>query len=86
MNNPKIDKLISELADIAEAENVQNDSEPCGAIHRFVISHGCPDSKTLIVVFLLAIELADRDARRQGFKDQTDRALSKVNFKRKGKT
>lgn len=68
--------LIQQAADRAEQDQVPLDGEPGGAVHRWC-EENCevPSGQMFFVVFLLTAELADRRARREGFRDQCDRAV-----------
>lgn len=78
----KIKVLINGLADRAESAGIAVDGEPGGTVHRFAVSQGCPRDKMFFVVFLLTAELADREARREGFRDQYHRAAVWASEKR----
>ncbi len=71
-----VDSLVTELAEHAEAQGIAIDGEHGGAVHRFVVANGCPHDKTFFVVFLLTAELADREARRAGYRGQSHRAAA----------
>ena len=71
----KLDQLIQAAADRAEADGVPIDGEFGGAVHQWV-ERNCSmrEGTSFFVVFLLTAELADREARRQGYRDQCHRA------------
>lgn len=74
-----LDKLISLAADAAERDGIAVDGEPLGAVHMWVmenISHR--PEQTFFIVFVLTAELADREAQRQGFTNQLDRAAKLI--------
>jgi hypothetical protein len=71
-------ELIHALADRAEAAAVPIDGERGGAVHRFAHAQGCPPAKSFFVVLLLTAELADREARREGYANQGDRAAARA--------
>lgn len=75
----KLDEILNKIADKAEAEGVEIDGNRGGPVHRFIQANVKyrPETEFYILMFL-TIELANREARRQGFKDQYDRALSKI--------
>ena len=71
-------QLIEKAADRAETDGIVIDGEPCGAVHQWVVQNcRCKESQVFFVVFLLTAELADREARRQGYRNQFHRALNK---------
>jgi hypothetical protein len=71
----KLKAIISAAADRCEAESVPIDGEPGGAIHQWASKNtNATPAQMFFVVFLLTAELADREARKQGYKDQSDRA------------
>lgn len=72
----KLDNAIRIMADEAERLGADgNDSN--GAVRAIVTSAGL----SFCAWFCVCAELADRSARKEGFKDQTDRALANVKFK-----
>lgn len=77
--NDKLTRLISEAAEQCERDGVAIDGEPGGAILQWVMRN-CqyrPGTEFYIVT-LIAAEMADRSARREGFKNQFDRAASRI--------
>ncbi len=84
-----IDKLIESIArcaDACEREAVATDAEAGGSLHRWV-AQNCSfrPGTDFFIVFLLAGELADRAARREGFDSNAHRAASRIsrNFRSK---
>lgn len=74
----KVKELIQKLADRAEAENVAIDGKAGGSVHQFVVKEGYPHEQTFYMVFLLTTELTEREARREGFKSQSHRVMSRM--------
>ncbi len=71
----RINALIVQAAERAEAEGVAIDGENGGEVHQWVMRNcSFAPGQDFYIVFLLTAEMADREARRQGFKDQADRA------------
>lgn len=79
-----LQELLNKAADQAEKDGVKVDGEFGGEVHKWV-RQNCSyrPSSEFFIVTLLTAELADREARREGFKDQFDRAWSKVSRKSK---
>jgi hypothetical protein len=72
----RLQELIGKAADAAESDGVPCGGEFGGPVHEWVrrnVSYR-PESE-FYVVFLLSCELADRQARREGFANQADRAV-----------
>ena len=75
VNTVTIGLAIQLMADAAEEQGADaNDST--GVVRAIVTAHGLEFCAWLCV----CCELADRAARREGFKDQVDRALKSPNF------
>ena len=71
-----LQELIGQAADAAESDGVECGGEFGGPVHQWVRRNVSYRPETeFYVVFLLSCELADRQARREGFKDQADRAV-----------
>jgi hypothetical protein len=77
MNTPeqkqRIEKLIGALADSAEMRGASASDED-GVVRRLVESYGLD----FLAWFCVCCELAERSARREGFKDQGERAAARM--------
>lgn len=73
----KLGKMYEQAAAMCVAEGVENDAEPCGALHRWVVANVThrPDTAFFIVQGIAAA-MADLDAQEQGYRDQGDRAAA----------
>jgi len=69
-----LDKLISQLADLAEKENI----DPNSCIGFVMRNCTYNPGDEFYICTLLQAELADRNARREGFKGQFDRAAKRA--------
>ncbi len=77
----KVKELIVQCAERAEEAGVAIDGEPLGAVHQWIMHERlCRPEQEFWVVFLLTAEMADREARREGFKNQADRACQTPKF------
>jgi hypothetical protein len=79
---PDLDTLLTEAAEAAERDGVEINGEPYGPVHAWARQNvNYRADQEFWIVTLLTAELADREARRQGFKNQADRAISQVRTK-----
>ena len=79
---PDLDTLFAEAAEAAERDSVEINGEPYGPVHRWARQNMTYRAdQEFWIVTLLTAELADREARRQGFKNQADRAIQQVRAK-----
>jgi hypothetical protein len=70
-------EILAQCAEQCERENVAIDGEPNGAVCLWVRANVKYRPETeFFVVTLLTAELADREARRQGFASQGERAAT----------
>lgn len=75
----RLQELLTVAAERAEADGVEIDGALGGPVHRWAERHlSYRHGQEFFVVSLLTAELADREARRQGFRDQFDRAASRL--------
>lgn len=71
----QLEELLAQAAEKAEADRVEINGEPYGPVHRWVREHiDYPADQEFWIVALLTAELNDRDARREGYANQCDRA------------
>ena len=74
-----LQELIGQTADAAESDGVECGGEFGGPVHEWVRGNVSYRPETeFYVVFLLSGELADRQARREGYKSQADRAVRRA--------
>jgi len=79
---PDLDALYDAAAERCEADGVPIDGTVNGPVCQWVRKN-CryrPDTEFFIVAGITAA-MADRDARREGFANQCERAASRVNWK-----
>lgn len=84
MTQSKLKALIEQAAERAEQDGIKaGQSEFGGPLHQWV-ERNCElrAGTSFWVVFLVACELADREARREGYQDQSDRAIKLAKQKR----
>lgn len=77
--NSRLAELVSVAAEACRSAGVPIDSNPNGAVHQWVIVY-CqfrPGTEFFLVALICA-EMADQEARIQGFLDQFDRALKSL--------
>jgi hypothetical protein len=74
-NNVTIEQAIQLMADAAEEQGADA-NDTTGVVRAIVTAHGLEFCAWLCV----CCELADRSARREGFRDQNDRALKSPDF------
>lgn len=75
----RLQELLTVAAERAEADGVEIDGAFNGPVHRWAERHlSYRPGQEFFVVSLLTAELADREARREGFRDQFDRAASRL--------
>ena len=79
----KLNEILARAARLAEADGVPIDGAFDGAVHHWAQQHVTyrPDQE-FFVVFLLTAEMADRQARRDGFANQAELAASRVDWNR----
>ena len=72
---PQLEELLTQAAEKAEADGVEIDGEPYGPVHRWArLNMSYRADQEFWIVALLTAELNDRDARREGYANQCDRA------------
>lgn len=72
----RLQELLTEAAEMCEAAGVPRDE---GEVLRWVMRNCAYESgQEFYIVTLLVAELADREARREGFEGQADRAAQAV--------
>jgi hypothetical protein len=66
------------MAKTVIAEGVENDAEPMGAIHRWVVQNVDHRPETAFFIVLgISAAMDDLDAQQEGYRNQFDRALQK---------
>ncbi len=79
----KLTDLIRRAADKCEQDGTVIDGEHGGAVHKWVLQNcQTKPGQDFFIVFLITAELADREARREGFDNQGDRAAKSMCGKR----
>lgn len=74
-----LEQKIVQAAELCEAEGVEIDGELGGAIHNWVWKNcEVPLECVFYVVTLICAEMADRQARREGFQNQAHRAAQRA--------
>lgn len=75
----RLQELLTVAAERAEADGVEADGAFDGPVHRWAERNlSYRPGQEFFVVALLTAELADRGARREGFRDQFDRAAARM--------